>query len=276
MKDQTGRIVVGYDGSSEARRAVEWAARQARRSGRGLTVLSVVDNGVMVGRGPGGPAHWWPDAAVEHANRVTEEGVEHACAAATGIDATGMTKMGPPAGLLVDASRTATLVVVGTRGRNALVNLALGSVAASVAAHAHCPVVVVRGVGDDQPGPDNPVVVGIDSSVGSRAALAFAAATADDASAPLTIVCAWNVMTGSGWADSYAMALGDEGITMFEEERRAAQQLLDEAVATVRWQHPKVRVKTLMPVSVVVFCERVASVQNSGRPSRSCDWSLVT
>lgn len=246
MSDQSGRVVVGDDGSSQAKCAVRWAAREARRSGRGLTVLSVVDHGGSIG-GPGGPAHWSPDPAAEHANRVVAEGAEHARAAAPGIDVTTRTAVGSAAGVLVDASRTASLVVVGTRGHSALVDLAIGSVAAAVAAHAHCPVVVVRGPGDDVPGPANPVVVGLDTSAGSRAALAFAAATAEDAGAPLTIVCAWNVRAGNGWADAYATARAADGSTMRDEERRLVHETLDEAVATVRWQHPGVQVTTLMP-----------------------------
>jgi Universal stress protein family len=72
---------------------------------------------------------------------------------APGVDVTAVTEVGLPAGLLVDASRSADLMVIGTRGHGGLLNLAVGSVAASVAANGRCPVMIVRGAADGFPGP---------------------------------------------------------------------------------------------------------------------------
>jgi nucleotide-binding universal stress UspA family protein len=49
-----------------------------------------------------------------------------------------------PADALIDASRGADLLVVGSRGRSALAGLALGSVSTAVLHRAYCPVAVVR------------------------------------------------------------------------------------------------------------------------------------
>ena len=63
---------------------------------------------------------------------------------------------------------------------------------------------IVRGDREAHPGPGQPVVVGIDGSAPASAALAFAAVTADEASAPLTILCAWNALAEDAWVDAYA------------------------------------------------------------------------
>jgi nucleotide-binding universal stress UspA family protein len=45
---------------------------------------------------------------------------------------------------MIEASRTADLIVIGTRGHSGLRQLITGSTTLEVTAHAHCPVVVVR------------------------------------------------------------------------------------------------------------------------------------
>jgi nucleotide-binding universal stress UspA family protein len=91
-----------------------------------------------------------------------------------------------PTPRLVAESRHARLVVVGDRGLGGLAGLPVGSVAITLAAHADCPVVVVRG---EEPGgaprSEGPVVVGIDASPTSEAALAFAFEKAAARRAPL-------------------------------------------------------------------------------------------
>jgi nucleotide-binding universal stress UspA family protein len=61
---------------------------------------------------------------------------------------------GPAARALIDISKGADLLVLGSRGHGPFVGMLLGSVSEYCAAHATCPVVVVRHQGDDlaQPG----------------------------------------------------------------------------------------------------------------------------
>jgi nucleotide-binding universal stress UspA family protein len=242
MEKQTGGIVVGYDGSSSAQHAVEWAAREAKRRGRPLTVLSVMDYGGLGYAGPVGLAHWWPDVAVEHGRKLSAEGADRAREITPDLEVTPETQVGPTAAVLIETSRTAELMVVGSRGHGELRNLAIGSVAAGLAAHGRCPVVIVRGEGNVFTGPAQPVVVGIDGSAPASVALAFAASLADQAASPLTVVCAWNALAEDAWVDAYARGGGPHDPDLRPAERRVAQAALDTAVASVRAEHPAVAV----------------------------------
>ena len=246
MQKQTGGIVVGYDGSKSASHAVEWAAREAKRLGRPLTVLSVVDYGGLGYAGPVGLAHWWPEVALEAGTQLSTEGAQRAKAVTPEVEVTPERATGPTAAVLIEVSRTAELMVVGTRGRGELFNLAIGSVAASLAAQGRCPVVVVRGDGTLFPGRDQPVVVGVDGSAPASAALAFAASTAEQTAAPLTVLCAWNALAEDVWVEAYARGLAPEDPALRPGDRRLAQEALKTAATWVRAEHPRVAVTPIL------------------------------
>ena len=96
---------------------------------------------------------------------------------------------GYPVPGLVAESRAAQLVVIGDRGLGGVAGLLLGSVAFGLGAHAACPTVVVRGRADAAEGP---VVVGVDGSAVSDAAVAFAFEAASPRRAPLLAVHVWS------------------------------------------------------------------------------------
>ncbi len=73
------------------------------------------------------------EALAGHRERHPDVAVEHE------------TVHGPTREALIEASRTARLVVVGARGRGGFSGLLLGSVSQALLHHAHCPVAVVRG-----------------------------------------------------------------------------------------------------------------------------------
>ena len=243
MNGPAGRIIVGYDGSTQAAHAVEWAAAEAARRDRPLTVFYVVDYGRFAVAGGGSiGTSWMPHLADEPGKVLVDKGVDLARQAASQIQVTGEVKVGRPVGALVEASRTADLMVVGTRGFSELANLAVGSVAASMAAHARCPVVIVRGDGTVFPGPAHPVVVGVDGSPASQAALVYAASTAKDTAAPLVVVCAWNVLAEhAAWVGVDARVLIDRD-DLLRAERKAAREILDAAAERVRMEYPQVSV----------------------------------
>jgi nucleotide-binding universal stress UspA family protein len=133
------RVVVGVDGSEDARRALRWALDEGR--GRGATVHVVhawappfVDiSGLLPVSG---------DADVQ---RAAEQVLQDMVAAAdtTGVAVEAVAVPGPPSAAILEAAAGADLVVVGSRGRGGFAGLLLGSVGRQVAAHAPCPVVVV-------------------------------------------------------------------------------------------------------------------------------------
>jgi len=94
--------------------------------------------------------------------------------------------------VLRSESQGAQLLVLGDRGYGAISGLLLGSVAAAMAAHAGCPVVLVR-TEEGKPVEDRtrPVVVGVDGSPLSEAALAFAYEQASVRGVPLIAVHTW-------------------------------------------------------------------------------------
>jgi nucleotide-binding universal stress UspA family protein len=144
-----GTIVVGLDGSHGSRAALEWALAEARL--RSATVRAV---------------HAWQLPAVGTAEapwallgsadyleldpadlrKAAGDALEQELAAANPAGVTVERELvdAAPADALVDASKDAELVVVGTRGHGAIASLVLGSVSHAVTQRAACPVVVVR------------------------------------------------------------------------------------------------------------------------------------
>jgi nucleotide-binding universal stress UspA family protein len=142
---------------------------------------------------------------------------------------------GMPAALLVTLSTDAQLAVVGHRGLGGFAGLLLGSVGAALAAHAACPVVVVRGATDKRP--HGPVVVGVDGSPHSETALAFAVEAAVTRRVPLRAVHAW--------PDS-AMPYVVSGPMDWDELAKREQNVLSEQLAKWREKYPDLRVEPVL------------------------------
>lgn len=218
------QVVVGFDGSDHAQRAVAWAAREAYSRSLQLTVLSAAHFEAIGLGGATGMASWWPEAALGGSRWAADAGVQLARDVAPGVVARPWVGLGSPGALLVAASQTAREVVVGSRGRNPVVQLCLGSVAEAVAAHGHCPVVVVHGDDSAQPGPEHPVVVGYDGSLSSRVALEYGADAALRAGARLRIVTAWDADTAQTWVVAY----GGTGMPSWQDVLREGHDTADQ------------------------------------------------
>jgi nucleotide-binding universal stress UspA family protein len=183
-----GRIVVGFDGSETSQRAVQWALAEARSRSRGITLVHAVLPPVTTGGlGVGLP----PDLdLVEQLEQQALQQLDDYASGLTDVDVTTSVAVGAPSAVLLEASESADLVVMGSRGRGGFAGLLLGSVGGQVSAHSECPVAVVR---DLAPAGSSGVVVGIDGSPAAEAALAFAFDTASRHGWTLTAVHAWDV-----------------------------------------------------------------------------------
>jgi nucleotide-binding universal stress UspA family protein len=162
-------VVVGVDGSTPSLDAVRWAALEAVRRNARLRALNAYHLLVVDLYGPvGGDL---ANEAEGAAKLVVDAAVAEAKAVAPELDVTGVTVLGTPAQTLIDAGRSAEMVVVGSRGHGGFAGALVGATSQQVAMHASCPVVVVRGRDDATSGP---VVVGVDGSKPAAAALDLA------------------------------------------------------------------------------------------------------
>ncbi len=140
MKNETTRvIVVGVDGSQEANRALIWAMDEARQRGVSMVLVHGVEIGVAAASPYGG------GLVLEQLQEGGQVVLDQALAQvrAAGIEAEGVLEVGSVAHALIEASKAAGMLVVGSRGHGGFTGLLLGSVSAACVHHAHCPVVVV-------------------------------------------------------------------------------------------------------------------------------------
>ena len=164
-----GRVVVGFDGSDSSTKAALWAAEEARTRGRGLALVHAILPPVTTGGlGVGLPPSL---DLIEQLERQAKSQLDTVASTFEGLDVTTHIAVGAPSAAMLEASETADLIVIGSRGRGGFTGLLLGSVGAQVAAHSACPVAVIRQTA--APGAVG-IVVGIDGSPAAEAALAFA------------------------------------------------------------------------------------------------------
>ncbi|MBP2328764.1 nucleotide-binding universal stress UspA family protein [Kibdelosporangium banguiense] len=166
-------VVVGIDGSAAAVQAVRWAAKEA--AARKLPLRLV---------------HVHPDPAVRYADDKIADAMRPALETqakkwlneAAGVAPEAVSELEPQVELragavvqtLVDMSADAAMIVLGARGLGGFTGMLVGTTANSVVAGAMCPVVVVRTapLGPSRTG--GPIVVGVDGSPASEAAIKFA------------------------------------------------------------------------------------------------------
>lgn len=136
-------IVVGIDGSPSSKAALGWAVGQARLTGSAIHAVIAWEFPAFYPAEPIIPA----DDLAEAAGTVLSETVAEVLGAGPSVEVRESVELGNPAQVLLNAARTAELLVVGSRGHGGFTSALLGSVGHYCAAHATCPVVIIRAGG---------------------------------------------------------------------------------------------------------------------------------
>jgi nucleotide-binding universal stress UspA family protein len=136
-------IIVGIDGSTHSRQALEWAVNEAAVRHAPLTVLAVHQALASYWGGPVLADQDLTKRAGEAAREETDILLEKFGEEERPPSVTVRAVTGVPAEELLDAAADADMIVVGARGVGGFKRLLMGSVCTQVTYHAHCPVVVI-------------------------------------------------------------------------------------------------------------------------------------
>jgi nucleotide-binding universal stress UspA family protein len=178
-------VVVGVDGSTTAAPALRWATREASTRRIPIRLVSAwnpsydIDTLGLATR-----------VVEDHCRAILDAAQEDIAEADPSIEVTRRTYIGPATTALIEESRQADTVVVGSRRRRTLPAFLLGATSLEVAAHAACPAIVVRERADAHSGR---VVVGVDGTPRSSDAVAYAFAYASAHDVSLTVLHAFQV-----------------------------------------------------------------------------------
>lgn len=222
------KVVVGFDGSDAARRAVLWGAEEAARGGSALQVVQAV-------RAPL-PEPMFTPMSMPVPEFVTEETMARSAEDQLAGLARELRQNWPDLrvdtrvrlGRAVDvlADEEGDLLVLGSSGHTGIAEMFLGSTAASLVSIGGRPVVVTRSSPSD-----GRVVVGVDGSDTSTDAIAFAFSYAAQHGREVLAIHAWNDV---GWAE-----LPQQD---WDHIRVDLAKLLEEQLAPHRSQHPDIHV----------------------------------
>jgi len=239
---RTRHIVAGTDGSDGSKAAVRWAAREAQRRGTPLRIVHAFDWEWHAARYNIGDE--FLDEARRHADTVTAGAADEARSVAPAITVEVHALIGNPVPRLLESAADADLLVVGSRGRGGFASLLLGSVSQRLAAHAPCPIVVVRGHSRT-----GPVVVGVDDSAAADQVLDAAFTAAADCGASLVVIRTYLPPTPL-WLAS------DVSSVQVETPEQDAIELeqLENQLASWRGKYPEV------PVEILVSHDSAAAV----------------
>ncbi|MFD8419339.1 universal stress protein [Streptomyces sp. NPDC059668] len=229
-------LVVGVDGSEPSLRAVDWAADEAALRGAPLRLV----NASLWERYEGVSAAG-ADRPSEQvlAENVVDAAIRRVRDRRPGVRVSAEVLPDDAVSVLLHEGHRACALVIGSRGRNGLIEMLLGSVSLAVAARADCPVVVLRG-GHESPvaaGEHRRIVLGVGDGPHSSATARFALQEAQARGAALDAVRAWR-WPGREPTDQPPV----EGEPARLHERQAVE-ILESALGGPAAEHPSVELR---------------------------------
>lgn len=233
-----GPVVVGVDGSDTGTVALNQAIDAAQRHHAPLTIVTayIGPTDAFGTSAMALPEQYWADQE-KHAAQIV--GAAETTARERLGDAfviTGEVTVEQPIPYLLKKSKSAGLLVVGTRGLGRVGSALLGSVSSALVMHAHCPVLVAR---EELSNPDGPIVVGVDGSEASRAAVAIAAEEADLLGVPLQAVHSWTDFDlGATYRGVGSPPPNWDAVAETQAATETETALLSESLAGVRDTYP--------------------------------------
>lgn len=259
------RVVVGVDGSPGSRAALAYAFTTAAQRGADVEVVSCYPvNLVWTGGSPLGV----PDTEAIRADTesraqglVDDVRRDSAALGLPGVDAVDVrlvVSQGRAVPVLLERSAHADLLVVGSRGRSAIRSALLGSVALHCTTHAPCPIVVVHPLSSVAEVPR--VVVGVDGSTESRAALVAGLGEAGRIGAEVEVVATY--FPTDYWTDA-TLVLVQSVEAIRAELQRSTEELVAEVVRgeVATGGAPKVRTSICEGPAADVLLEHARNAQ---------------
>ncbi|MGW4718386.1 universal stress protein [Nocardia sp. NPDC004260] len=238
-------ILAAVDGSASSYQAVAWAAVEAALHHRSLHIVTSM--AIQTGFGPemslGEADLEWLRGDGE---RILTEAARVARTAVPGAEPAITTEVTfeliiP---MLIERSARAWMLVVGSRGMGAFQRGLLGSVSTAATHHARCPVAVIHGIAAiDAVSARQPVLVGVDGTDNSVAAVELAFEEASRRKVDVVALHAWSDTSGP-----------DAPVRGWDGARESAEAVLAESLAGWADRYPDVAVRRVV---------------TAGRPGRS-------
>ncbi|MDO5099122.1 MAG: universal stress protein [Corynebacterium sp.] len=264
----TDIVVVAVDGSDASKNAVRWAANTAAKRDVPLRIAaSYTMPQFLYAEGMVPPQELFDELKNETEHTI-EEARQIALEVAPDLKIAYTIAEGTPIDMLLEMSKTVTMIVMGSRGLGGLSGMVMGSVSAAVVSHAKCPVVVVREDNDvTEATKYGPVVVGVDGSDVSQQATDFAFAEAQARGTKLIAIHTWMDMQVQ--ASLAGLAAAQQEWNIVEDEQT---QLLEERLAPMLEKYPDVEVDMVItrdrPIRALVDASKDAQLLVVGSHGR--------